>query len=217
MGRVTGGQRSTKQPGPASLLMSWEANYQHRIEEFFKAPQDVSSTFQGTASSTLSYGSETVSQKDVKTATMNSLVIHETNNLKDYSGLEVMEEGQDQCSRNCEKVTCGSHSSISDDGEVKLPSKTDVSVQLIGLPNSPANEQEAAAAAAAGSGEPALGPLTSLQQKLVQLEVAFSLDVKQSTIVLKTIKYSIHYNLDELFKYAFSPEKVSLKQRLMSK
>lgn len=212
MGRVTGGQRSTKQPRPTPMLMPWEAKYQHRIEEFFKAPQDVSSTFQDTASSTLSYGSETVSQKDMETAAMNSLVIHETNSLKDYSGLEVMEEGQDQHSRNCERVACGSHSSISDDGDVKLPSKTDVSVQPIGLPNSPAKEQEAA-----GSGEPALGPLTSLQQNPVQLEVAFNPDVKQSTVVLKAINYSINYNLDEFFNYAFSPGKVSLKQRLMSK
>lgn len=213
MGRVTGRQRSTitKQPRPVPMLMPWEVRYQHRIEEFFTAPQDVSSSFQDTTNSlSCESADETVSQKDSETVAMNSFVIHETNSSKDYSGLEVMEERQDQLIENSERETCGS-SIISDDVTVKSPSKTEVSVQPAELPNS-ARKQEAA-----GSGGPTLGPLMSLQQSPVQLEVPFNPHVKQSTVVLKTIKYATNYNLDHFFNYAFTSGKVSLKQRLMSK
>ena len=214
MGRVTGRQRrSITRPHP--ILMPWEVRYQHRIDKFFKAPPDTSDTFQDAVNSTLycRSGDETGSPKDNETVAMNSLLINETKCSKTCNGQEVMEERRDQHSEKYERETYGSII-FNDDGKVEPPNITEVSVHSTELLNSPGNEREQKGV---GSGEPklALSPPTLLQPSPVQAEVAFSPCVKQRNVLRKAIKYSIHYNLDDYFHYAFTPGKVSFKQRLM--
>lgn len=147
-------------------------------------------------------------QKDSELNALDSVVIHKTNSSEDCSGLQVMVQRQDQ--ENSERETCG-HSNDSADGKVELPTYVDASVQPAELLNPPARKQERPA-----SGGLASGTLTPLQQSPIQAEDAFNHHVKQSNAVLKTIKYAINYNLDEIFNYTFTGGKVSLKQRLMN-
>lgn len=212
MGRVTGRQRSTitKQTQPPQLLMPWEVRYQHRIDNFLKSPRDMLNTSQDIASPVLSHRSvdTMLPQKDSELNALDSVVIHKTNSSEDCSGLQVMVQRQDQ--ENSERETCG-HSNDSADGKVELPTYVDASVQPAELLNPPARKQERPA-----SGGLASGTLTPLQQSPIQAEDAFNHHVKQSNAVLKTIKYAINYNLDEIFNYTFTGGKVSLKQRLMN-
>lgn len=210
MGRVTGRQRSTitKQPQQPQLLMPWEARYQHRIDKFLKPPQDTLSTSQDVASPALCHRSidAMLPQMDSDLIALNSVVIYKTNSSKDCSGLQVMEHRQDQ--ENSERETCAD-SNDSTDGKIELQTHVEASVPPTELLNSPARMQERATCGGLPS-----ATLTPLQQSPTESEVAFNHHVKQSNAVLKTIKYAINYNLDEIFSYAFAGGKVSLKQRL---
>lgn len=209
MGRVTGRQRSItmKQPQPRLMLLPWEARYQHRIEDFFKT-QDMKNTLQDNESLALSHMSaESMLCQGSEPNVINSLVNLETNSSKDCRGLLVMEERQDQ--ENTERETCD-NSNDSADGNVRLPTCVNASVQPAELLYSPARKQKRAAKRDTET-------LVPLRQSSMQSEVAFNHPTKQSTAVLKTIKYAINYNLEENFKYTFAGGKVSLKQRLTNK
>lgn len=202
MGRVTGRQRSsiTKQPQSRLMLLPWETRYQHRIEDFFKARHGTPNTVQGSESAALSHMSVvSMSYENSEPNAINCLANHQNNSSKDCSGLQVMEERQDQ--ENTERETCD-NSNDSSDGKVRLPTCVNASVQPAEL-HSPARKQERASET-----------LTPLRQSSRQSEVAVNYFTKQSSAVLKSIKYAVHFNLDEIFNHNFAGGKVSLKQRL---